>query len=181
MIESFILKEVGKELVKESSEIPKFAKGLKPKEITSFEEANKDYEKIKTRNEGLEGLRHSETGVSFQKKEIDLGEKIIEGVFPEFTAEFEMELDESLHLESDRKQFQAANSELLKEVVENPELKEKFNSEQLEQIMEGETPDGYTWHHSEQPGVMQLVDEKTHAQTGHTGGKAIWGGGQGNR
>lgn len=26
-------------------------------------------------------------------------------------------------------------------------------------------------------GVLQLVDEETHAQTGHTGGREIWGGG----
>lgn len=42
----------------------------------------------------------------------------------------------------------------------------------------GETPDGYVWHHNEQPGEMQLVDENVHSRTGHTGGYSIWG--QGN-
>ena len=37
--------------------------------------------------------------------------------------------------------------------------------------------EGYTWHHNEQPGVLQLVDEETHAETGHTGGREILGGG----
>ena len=38
-----------------------------------------------------------------------------------------------------------------------------------------ETPVGYTWHHNEAFGVMQLVDSAVHAATGHTGGFAIWG------
>ena len=32
------------------------------------------------------------------------------------------------------------------------------------------TPDGYTWHHHQDPGLMQLVDRDIHRQTGHTGG-----------
>ncbi len=37
------------------------------------------------------------------------------------------------------------------------------------------TPEGYTWHHNQEPGVMQLVDRGVHAATGHTGGFSIWG------
>lgn len=36
---------------------------------------------------------------------------------------------------------------------------------------------GYTWHHSEIPGKMQLVETKVHVQSGHTGGNLIWCGG----
>jgi RHS repeat-associated protein len=32
------------------------------------------------------------------------------------------------------------------------------------------TPEGYTWHHHQDTGRMQLVDSKVHAQTGHAGG-----------
>lgn len=32
-----------------------------------------------------------------------------------------------------------------------------------------------TWHHHQDRGKMQLVDKAIHQQTGHTGGKAIWG------
>jgi len=39
-----------------------------------------------------------------------------------------------------------------------------------------ETPVGYTWHHNEAFGVMQLVDSAVHAAAGHTGGFAIVGG-----
>lgn len=37
------------------------------------------------------------------------------------------------------------------------------------------TPEGYNWHHSQDPGVMQLIERFIHAATGHTGGFSIWG------
>ena len=40
---------------------------------------------------------------------------------------------------------------------------------------------GYTWHHNQEEGVLQLVDKNVHEQTGHTGGRSIWGGGSDNR
>ncbi len=82
---------------------------------------------------------------------------------------------------SDKEQFNLCNQRL-KEAVENDEeLCKKFTSEQLEQIQNGDTPDGYTWHHDVEKGRMQLVDTETHQKTGHTGGKSIWGGGSANR
>ncbi|KAB2877504.1 HNH endonuclease [bacterium] len=36
------------------------------------------------------------------------------------------------------------------------------------------TPKGYTWHHHQNTGRMQLVDSKIHRLTGHTGGASIW-------
>jgi RHS repeat-associated protein len=33
-----------------------------------------------------------------------------------------------------------------------------------------ETPEGYTWHHHQEPGLMQLIERGIHAKTGHTGG-----------
>ncbi|MEU9856258.1 SpvB/TcaC N-terminal domain-containing protein [Streptomyces sp. NPDC047974] len=32
------------------------------------------------------------------------------------------------------------------------------------------TPEGWTWHHHQDSGLMQLVDRDIHAETGHTGG-----------
>lgn len=32
------------------------------------------------------------------------------------------------------------------------------------------TPSGYTWHHHQDTGLMQLIDRSVHAKTGHTGG-----------
>lgn len=36
---------------------------------------------------------------------------------------------------------------------------------------------GLTWHHTEHPGVMQLVNSNVHSMCRHTGGRSIWGGG----
>jgi RHS repeat-associated protein len=36
-----------------------------------------------------------------------------------------------------------------------------------------ETPEGYTWHHHQDRGRMQLVETDAHAKTGHTGGFSI--------
>ena len=70
----------------------------------------------------------------------------------------------------------------MKKAVQNDEtLRKKFNEQQLEMIEDGETPRGYTWHHNERIGEMQLVRTDVHNKTAHTGGKAIWGGGQENR
>ena len=71
---------------------------------------------------------------------------------------------------------------MLKEAVqENPELRKQFSERQLEQIENGNKPSGFIWHHNENRGVMQLVDANTHLENGHTGGKAIWGGGSKER
>jgi len=35
---------------------------------------------------------------------------------------------------------------------------------------------GYTWHHHQDRGRMQLVDETVHRRTGHIGGEAMSGG-----
>ncbi|MFV0505588.1 MAG: HNH endonuclease, partial [Bacteroidales bacterium] len=36
------------------------------------------------------------------------------------------------------------------------------------------TPKGYTWHHHQTMGRMQLVRTTVHLQTGHTGGFSLW-------
>lgn len=36
------------------------------------------------------------------------------------------------------------------------------------------TPKGYTWHHHQSKGKMQLVETKIHSKTGHTGGFHLW-------
>lgn len=138
-------------------------------------------EEIPTRNSNLEGQKHPETGVGFERKEVETTEGIKEGVFPQFDSVFNVELPENLEKASDREQFKECNNQLKEKIGDIPEIKEKFTDEQLEQIKEKETPDGYTWHHSEKTGIMQLVDSEVHSKTGHTGGKSIWGGGSENR
>lgn len=151
------------------------------KETGSGDADDSSPREIKCRNEHLEGSVHPETGVPFERKTIEVNGERTEGVFPQFESEHTVCLPEELHEASDREQFAYAN-EKLKEAVENdPELREKFSDEQLEQIANGDRPDGYVWHHAENPGELQLVERDTHDKTGHTGGKVVWGGGSENR
>ena len=78
---------------------------------------------------------------------------------------------------SDKEQFTECNRQLQEHITKNPDTAESFSSEQLEQIRNGDTPDGYSWHHHEELGKMQLVKSDVHALTGHTGGRSIWAGG----
>jgi len=142
------------------------------------EASNDESQKIRTINEDLEGKRHPETGVLYEKSTLPDGR---DGVFPVFDSIFDVLLDEEYLLESDNKQFKYCNKKL-KEAIENdPELKEKFTSRQLEEIQNGRTPSGYTWHHHQETGRMQLVPTEQHEKSAHTGGKSIWGGGKDNR
>lgn len=132
-----------------------------------------------TRNSSLEGDHHPVTGVLFERKQVENvnGEKL-EGVFPVFESLYDVQLPEDLYQETDNTQFSCCNQKL-KEAFENGELDcSKFDERQLEQIANGDKPQGYTWHHSEELGKMELVKSDLHDKTGHTGGKVIWGGGQ---
>lgn len=139
-----------------------------------------------TRNEGLENDKHPFTGVLFEKRIIEVpnGERV-EGVFPRFEAQFEARIPEDMYLQPDKVQFRECNRQLAAEIERNPDLKEKFSKEQIEQIKDGvydgTAPDGYVWHHDAEAGKLQLVDFETHSHTGHTGGRSIWGGGTDNR
>jgi transglutaminase-like putative cysteine protease len=44
-------------------------------------------------------------------------------------------------------------------------------------ICEREKITGFTWHHHQESGRMQLVDETTHRLAGHNGGNSLWGNG----
>jgi len=185
MIETLsqVFKEVQKlEGTEGQKEIPTFAKEIKPETILNYDDANQPIRYFDTRNQTLEGDIHPITGVPFEKKVVEMpnGEQV-EGVFPEFPSQFDVKLDESEYLDSDARQFKTAINQLGSELDRNPDLGKKFSPEQIEQIKSGETPDGYVWHHSEQPGILQLVDKDLHDKTGHTGGRSLWGGGSEHR
>ena len=99
-------------------------------------------------------------------------------VVPEFPSVFECEIPAEIWKEGDETIFENCTAQLKNYLETHPEAKLQFNDQQLEQIMNGEAYiKGYTWHHSEIPGKMQLVETKTHALSGHTGGNHIWCGG----
>lgn len=137
-------------------------------------------EKIKCINESLAGNKHS-TGIPFERRLVQVGDKLYEVVVPKFDSVFDAQLPVDKLKESDPKQFKECNEQLKEAISNNQELRGHFDDEQIEQIENGDTPDVYTWHHDAEVGKMQLVDTEIHQKTGHTGGRCIWGGGNDNR
>lgn len=100
----------------------------------------------------------------------------INGSFPEFKSQHDVQLPNELRFESVYKQEKYCNASLKNEVMENPEkYADVFTEKQLEQIANGERPEGYTWNHHQQVGKMQLVDYNEHKANSHMGW-ALWGG-----
>ena len=133
---------------------------------------------LKCRNEELAGMNHEVTGVKYVEKTIIVDGVKITVVVPEFAAAFECEIPAEMWEDGDREIFKNCTEQLKAYLEAHPEMKSQFNEQQLEQIMNGDPYiKGYTWHHSEVPGQMQLVETKTHVMSGHTGGNSIWCGG----
>ena len=134
----------------------------------------------KTDNEHLEGQIHEPSGIKYVSKVVDINGVKVEVVVPEFESKMDVQLPENLEKESNSKQFKECNSQLKDRVENDPEFRERFTDEQIEDIMNGDTPEGYTWHHDAEKGKMQLVETSKHDRTqggaAHTGGKALWGG-----
>lgn len=128
----------------------------------------------------MEG-KTAENGVRYERKSVVIKGIKVEGVFPVFHSAFDVQLPEDLEKASNAKQFKECNKQLKEAVQSAPDLRKQLTSEQLEDIDDGKTPEGYVWHHNEETGKMQLVKIEDHDRTqggaAHTGGKALWGGG----
>lgn len=136
---------------------------------------------IETTNEDLAGQVHMVTAVPFESKVIDLPNgTTIEGVFPLFESNYSAFLAQSDYLASDQTQFAMANEQLSLAIQENPFLATEIGltNNDLIDLTHGETPEGFTWHHSENPGELQLVSTEDHSKTAHDGGRSLWGGGE---
>lgn len=140
--------------------------------------------RYKTDREDMEG-KTGENGVPYERKTVNIHGREVEGVFPKFDSKFDAQLPEDLEKASNAKQFSECNKQLKSAIESDDALKSKFTSEQLADINDGFTPEGYVWHHNEEPGKMQLVRIEDHDRTqggaAHTGGKALWGGSYGNK
>ncbi len=90
-------------------------------------------------------------------------------------------MPQDLLQESDYRQFDGCNHQLQEAIDHNPELANRFTSAQIEDIRDGDKPDGFTWHHDVAEGRMQLVPTRVHQSMGHVGGRSVWGGGDINR
>ena len=149
---------------------------------TSMVQTPMKVEHMTTIREDLVGKVHPETGVKYSSRKIVTPEgKRVEGVFPVFPSVYEVDLPLEMYKATDAVQFNACNKTLQEAISDNPALRSKFNKKQLEQIMNGDRPSGFTWHHNETEGLMQLVPSDIHSKTPHTGGRSIWGGGSENR
>jgi hypothetical protein len=64
---------------------------------------------------------------------------------------------------------------LKKRLESNPNLINKIEKANLDCVKKGVDPLGYTWHHHQDKGKMQLVKSKVHGAIIHLGGAEIWG------
>ena len=168
------------------------------KKISEYISQKKEYiakkiEEIKTRLKDTREVNVTKSGVKIitrscknaSKSSVKCVHKIVEGIdgvkysgfFPKFDSVFKLKLPKELYLATDKKQFTECNKQLFEQIRKNPKLKSRFSKEQLKEIENFDTPSGYVWHHSEDSGIMELVDSVIHSKTPHTGGRFFWGGG----
>jgi hypothetical protein len=96
--------------------------------------------------------------------------------FPVFDAVGRVDLPPGLYQAVDNTQFRFCNQKLARDAASNRDLERKFTPAQLAQMERGDNPDGYTWHHHQDKGRMELVATAQHDPTPHVGGGSIWGG-----
>ena len=129
-------------------------------------------------NESMAGMEN-EVGVCYVEKVVNINGVEITIVVPEFPSCFEITVPDELLQADDEALFRHCTLELQEAIKQDPELASKFTPNQLEQIETGAPRiSGWTWHHAEECGRMQLVQTKIHEVSRHTGGKSIWGGGR---
>lgn len=132
---------------------------------------------VETINQHLLGKTHPVTGVPFRLAQVNLSDgRKLKGVFPVFDSVADIQLPEEL-LKASFKDQQKYCMEQLQRLTKYPwsSLRRLFDTDQLDDIAKGVLPEGLSWHHSEQEGLMQLVDALIHEKTGHTGGMSLWG------
>lgn len=110
-------------------------------------------------------MRHSKTGIVYDARG-----------FPIFDGKdiFNVTIKRSSIRAADLHKAEAAR--MLRESIKtNPSLALKFDVMQMEYIKRG-TPQipGYTWHHHQEIGKMQLIPRDIHLKTGHIGGMEVW-------
>ncbi|MFB8375146.1 HNH endonuclease [Paenibacillus taichungensis] len=101
--------------------------------------------------------------------------------YPIFNSKQDIILPKKYYLEPDATQFEYLSKELYDQIVKNPSLEQRFTETEIQLLKEGKVPKTLTWHHHQDSGKMQIVDYFEHQAAGHTGGRAIWGGGKKGR
>ena len=118
------------------------------------------------KNVKLANQSHPKTGVPFDSKG-----------FPNF--EKDVKYDTRINTKEFRSkgstgQMRLATKDLAEAIQKGQVRKSSFNTEQLRAIEKGKAKiPGYTWHHHQDTGRMQLIGEYLHHDTGHIGWEAM--------
>lgn len=151
--------------------------GFAAKDIIT--KVTKGYEPISTINHRYLKSAHPDTGVEFDRAFLKYsdGQKIV-GVFPKFNSVADVQLSKDLYKANSFQQEKYCLEQLQKQ-LKNPfsGTKKNFSDSEVNQILDNKLPDGYTWHHNQKEGFMQLVNREVHESTRHTGGMSLWGAG----
>jgi filamentous hemagglutinin len=121
------------------------------------------------RNVHLASQRHPVSGIVFDTR----GFPIFDDV-----AAFDTRLASGqFRAASYEQQMQMASRDLSQAIQRGEISASRFTPDQLSQIQNGAAQiNGYTWHHHQDYGRMQLVPRDIHRTTGHIGGEGISGG-----
>ncbi|RBJ77479.1 hypothetical protein C3L29_030835 [Pseudomonas sp. MWU12-2534b] len=124
---------------------------------------------VGAKNVNLAGKRHPVTGIVFDKKGFPIFDDI---------AAFDTRISiKDFKAASYEGQMKLATKDLWGAIQSGQVKDVKFTDKQLRQIESGAKKiDGYTWHHHQDSGRMQLVPALVHSKTGHIGGDAMGGG-----
>ena len=100
--------------------------------------------------------------------------------FPIFDSKFEVRLKQEMYLAHDDRQFRQATLAPHDELAQNAGLANQLglSTADIDMLANGITPDQFIWHHHQDRGRIQLVEQAIHQATQHTGGREIWGGGK---
>ena len=121
----------------------------------------------KLKNVKLAGQRHSKTGIVFDTKGFPIFDKYVKY---DTKIQFHFSV-----VRNDKKHLRAATRSLREDIKDGKIDKKIFSSNQLEDIMAGrDSIEGYTWHHHQDIGRMQLIPKEIHKKTGHIGGMEMW-------
>jgi filamentous hemagglutinin len=118
------------------------------------------------KNVRLAGGEHPVTGIVFNEK----GFPIFDDV-----AVYDTRLPiDQFRFTSYTGQMKMATGDLASAISRGQVPASRFTPQQLQNIIDGSsTIDGYTWHHHQDTGRMQLVPRDIHAQTGHVGWESM--------
>jgi hypothetical protein len=118
-------------------------------------------------------------GIKYIKKNTIINNIKYVGEFPEFSnvAKTTLKLPRNYYNKPRSSHFIYLNKMLKQKVIDNPKFAKNFSKKEILNIKEGRGLKGYSWHHHESRGIMQLVPSKIHTEIKHTGGVALWCGG----